>query len=52
MCMMKNSGEKEAKNLEKAVKELVKLRGKSSSSLTTLFDEAIKLFNRALESNK
>ena len=52
MCVMKNSGEKEAKNVEKAVKELTKLRNKSSADLTPLFDEAIKLFNGVLEVTK
>ena len=51
-------GKKDAKNIEKAVKELtklrelMKLRNKSSASLTPLFDEAIKLFNGALEDTK
>ena len=47
MCMMKNSGEKEAKNVGKAIKELKKLRDRSSDAVQPLYDEAIKIFNGA-----
>lgn len=44
-------GKKDAKNIEKAIKQLEKLKSKSSELLSPLFDEAIKLFKKAQEDN-
>lgn len=42
-------GKKDAKNLDKAIKELKKLRDKSSDTLHPLYDEAIEMFQGASE---
>lgn len=46
------SAKKDEKNIDKAIKELEKLKAKSSESLQPLYDEAIKLFEGVIEDNR